>query len=237
MHHLTECRCFKHHLNNTFRKNPEIKLCPAATIATLLNHVFGSEIVISAANESVTHVEVEDASKVVVDKKKKKKNKVVTDSIGVTPKEEAPSSAVVPECPNAAGNKDQCIQLLYSLAKTRFCMPKFALMFPLPAAVPVPLPVPDAAPDAAATTVADTATPATATTTTVAPATATAPGSESATAPDVSIEDNKPVKEPFLSDRISRITLLRRICQVRAHSSLYNNAFYSNNLNCYLLLH
>ena len=228
-------------MNNTFRKNPEIKLCPAATIATLLNHVFGSEVVISAANESVTHVEVEEASRVVVDKKKKKKNKVVTDSIGVTPKEEAPSSAVVPECPNAAGNKDQCIQLLYSLAKTRFCMPKFALMFPLPAAVPVPVPV--AAPDAAATTVADAATPAnaTATTTTVtpsAPATATAPASESATgtAPDVSIEDNKPVKEPFLSYRISRITLLRRICQVRTGMSLHNNAFYSYHLNFYLLL-
>jgi hypothetical protein len=197
---VTWYRCFKHHLNNTFRDHPEIKLCPAATIATLLNHVFGSVVSSSVVVPSVAHVEVEDTHKVAIDKKKKKKGKGSAEHSEVRHKEEVPSTTAVPECANAGGLKEECIQRLHSLAKSRFCMPVFALMFPAPAPVPVPT---SAETDDASTTAS-----------TPAPATATVPPAESV-----------PVSQPFLSDRISRITLLRRICQVRNTSLLINTSY------------
>lgn len=199
-------------MNNTFRDHPEIKLCPAATIATLLNHVFGSVVSSSAVVPSVAHVEVEDTHKVAIDKKKKKKGKGSADHNEVRHKEEVPSTTAVPECANAGGVKEECIQRLHSLAKSRFCMPVFALMFPAPAPAPVPTP---------ADTV-DASTPAS-TTATPAPPTATAPAVESV-----------PVSQPFLSDRISRITLLRRICQVSMNTSLYIITSYRYIFHCLL---
>ena len=197
-------RCFKHHLNNIFRDHPEIKLCPAATIATLLNHVFGSVMSSSVVVPSVAHVEVEDTHKVAIDKKKKKKGKGSAEHSEVRHKEEVPSTAAVPECANAGGLKEECIQRLHSLAKSRFCMPVFALMFPAPAPATAPVPVTAPAETGDASTAASTVTPAT-----PAPVTATAPA-----------VDSVPVTQPFLSDRISRITLLRRICQVSVNTSL-----------------
>ena len=178
-------------------------MCPAATIATLLNHVLGS-VVAPCVVESVAHVEVEEAPKAVIDKKKKKKSKALTESIEVRVRDDAPSSAAVPECPNAGGDKEKCIQQLHSLARSRFCMPTFALMFPQPSPTSVPVSVP--ASDATEATAADVSTPVAASTPS-APAVATA----------VSIEVSEPATQPFLSDRISRITLLRRICQVSRH--------------------
>ena len=145
---------------------------------------------------SVAHVEVEDTHKAAIDKKKKKRGKGSAEHSEVRHKEEIPSTTAVPECANAGGVKEECIQRLHSLAKSRFCMPVFALMFPTPAPVPVPTP----AETGDASTSASAPAPAAAT----APATATVPA-----------VDSVPVSQPFLSDRISRITLLRRICQVR----------------------
>jgi hypothetical protein len=159
----------------------------------------------SVVTPSAAHVEVEDTHKVAIDKKKKKKGKGSAEHSEVRHKEEVPSITAVPECANAGGQKEECIQRLHSLAKSRFCMPVFALMFPAPAPVPAPVTAPAETGDASTTA---TATPATA------PATATA------TEP---AEESVPVTQPFLSYRVSRITLLRRICQVRVNTLLHIN--------------
>ena len=169
----------------------------------------------SAVVPSVVHVEVEDTHKVAIDKKKKKKGKGSAEHSELRHKEEVPSITAVPECANAGGIKEECIQRLHSLAKSRFCMPVFALMFPTPA--PAPVPVPNPAETGDASTPASTAT--TATASTPAPATATVPA-----------VDSVPVSQPFLSDRISRITLLRRICQVSVIRN-YTSTLYINTIH------
>ena len=149
-------RCFKHFLNVTFRSYPEIRQCYASTIASLLNFVFG---------KSTTNIvpAIQSETEVIVirngDSKKKKKNKNKNSNII---QEDSLASSVVPESSNVSGNKEDCLESLQKLAKSRFCLESFALMF-----------------------------------------------QEPSSAADSS------VGKQVLSDRISPLTLLRRICQVR----------------------
>lgn len=178
-------RCFKHHVNSTFRSNPEIKQCPAPTIATLLNHILGGSAPAATVGTLRTDVEVEEIvpkSSVEVKKKKKKSKTVVEGSADILTK-----SSSIPDSPDAGGERAFCLEQLHSLAKSRFCLKNFALMAFTP---------PDLVATTAATTASDSGS--------AVPAVVNA--AVKATEPSTPI--------PFLNERISKLTLLRRLCQV-----------------------
>jgi hypothetical protein len=177
-------RCFKHHLNSTFRSNPEIKQCPAPTIATLLNHVLGGSAPAAAVGVPRAHVEVEEVvpkSSAEVKKKKKKSKSAAEGSADILSK-----STSIPDSPDAGGEKAFCLEQLHSIAKSRFCLKNFALMAftsPDPASVSTTIAL-----DSGSAIPTDVG----------AAAKATEP----------------PTPTPFLNERISKLTLLRRLCQV-----------------------
>ena len=118
-------RCVKHHLNGLFRSNHEIKQCFAPTIASLLNFLFGS---VTASNEvrQSTKTEIETIVVSNGDSKKKKKNKNKSNVIVV---EDSIASSSVPDVPNACGSRTEFLESLQKLAKSKFCLQSFALMF------------------------------------------------------------------------------------------------------------
>ena len=181
-------RCFKHHLNSTFRSNPEIKQCPAPTIATLLNHVLGGSAPAGSQELPRADGEVEEVvpkSSVEVKKKKKKGKSAAEGSSDILAR-----STAIPDSPDAGGERAFCLQQLHSLAKSRFCLKNFALMAFSP-------------PDGPAGTSASSS---------------TATGSGSAIPGEIegaTKNDSPSTLTPFLNERISKLTLLRRLCQVR----------------------
>lgn len=184
-------RCFKHHLNSTFRSNPEIKQCPAPTIATLLNHVLGGSAPAGAVGAPRADVEVEEVvpkSSVEVKKKKKKSKPAAEGSSDILSK-----STSIPENPDAGGERAHCLEQLHSLAKSRFCLKNFALMAFTP---------PDLTTFTSTTTALDSGS--------AIPA--------EIGAPDKTAEP--PTSTPFLNERISKLTLLRRLCQVRQKQTI-----------------
>ena len=150
-------RCFKHFLNLTFRNYPEIRQCYASTIASLLNYIFGTFTtnIIPAIKSETEIIIVKNG-----DTKKKKKNKNKNNNIIEA---DSLASSVVPESSNVSGSREDCLESIQKLSKSKFCLESFSLLFPEPSSV--------------------------------------------------AAEDSS-VRKQVLSDRISPLTLLRRICQV-----------------------
>ena len=155
-------RCFKHHLNSVFRSHEEIKQCPANTIASMLNHVLGTP-----SEQILQVIEIDEIAVKNGDKKKKKKSKG-----SFILSEEHTATSFVPVAPDASGSRESCLNSLQALARSRFCLAKFSLMFLKTAKV------------------------------------------ETDPATDSNLEKKKDISSA-LDERISRSTLLRRICQVQ----------------------
>ena len=122
-----------------FRAYPEVKLCPAPTIATLLNHLFASssptsedrkersESVISNGTDgNMTASEAVGQHGGTSPSRKKKKKKGGSDhhqdEFSMT------QSTTVPDMPNVAGPPEDMFKEIQSLALRKFALKEFSLI-------------------------------------------------------------------------------------------------------------
>lgn len=135
-------RCFKHHLNRLYRENKDIRQSPSPTIATLLNHILGQSVTSTATStsstitphtlsfENGTHTNTNasvsgdrkrnDTDKDNSSKLKKKKIKHCHLS--------EDCSISIPELCDAGGSRGDCIRALGAFAATRFGLLQPALI-------------------------------------------------------------------------------------------------------------
>jgi tetratricopeptide (TPR) repeat protein len=136
-----------------------------------------------------------------LEKHKKKKNKGSKEtSNGIT--DDVSGSVNVPETPDAGGSRKDCFEKLQSIAATRFCHEDFALIsFGTSVAAASEVTPTDASPSDLA----------------------------AAAVKSLTLESTTSSKDvPLLGDRVSRMTLLRRICQVAGIRVIAKNYDFSS---------
>ena len=211
-------RCFKHHLNSLYRENKDIRQSPSPTIATLLNHILGQSVTSTSTSTSTTitphtlsiesglhtntsasgdrkgnDTDKDNSSKL---KKKKVKHCHLSEDCSIS----------IPELCDAGGSRGDCIRALGAFAASRFGLLQPALIN-FKAVNDNNLEViaekKEVVVEKEGVAVEKEGTP-----------TEKAEGEKDKDSVTVAAEEKKQSSLPFLNDRITRLTLLRRLCQI-----------------------
>jgi Translation initiation factor eIF3 subunit 135 len=213
-------RCFKHHLNRLYRENKDIRQSPSPTIATLLNHILGQSVTststattttpqtLSAENGVHTNTNISASSD-------RKRNDTEKDNTSKLKKKKIKNcqlsedcSISIPELCDAGGSRGDCIRALGVFAATRFGLLKPALINFKAGNDNVEKTVDEREGEVVEKEEGEGE-----------KGGGEGEGEKEGTVGDkdseaVVAEENKQSSLPFLNDRITRLTLLRRLCQI-----------------------
>lgn len=133
-------RCFKHHLNRLYRENKDIRQSPSPTIATLLNHILGRSVTSTSTSTTTTPRTLSAENGVHTNTNAsisgdRKSNDTEKDNISKLKKKKLKHchlsedcSISIPELCDAGGSRGDCIRALGAFAATRFGLLKPALI-------------------------------------------------------------------------------------------------------------
>ena len=133
-------RCFKHHLNRLYRENKDIRQSPSPTIATLLNHILGQSVTSTSTATTITPHNLSAENSVHTNTNisvsgERKRNDTEKDNLSKLKKKKIKHchlsedcSISIPELCDAGGSRGDCIGALGAFAATRFGLLQPALI-------------------------------------------------------------------------------------------------------------